>query len=361
MTMDVDQIYYLIVYLGTTENNWYDDYDNDGSEKLIWNLNAGTLRSLKATTSKLLVKFFQPWCKACVVFHPGYKKAAKISKDLGLGVVFAQVNLQQHPDLKEELGIDTYPRILFWANGFPGDKGPKRYFKKYGLDGNRLVNWLRSRLEHASTLSNATENTMPCDAMFQCDDAQCIPFENVCDRQKHCRDNSDERFCVVQDSTIGINQNGGFNPIPTFRPDLEPTNGGFDPIIPTNGGFDTDQTNGGFNPSPPDINPITTRPNVWTPSTSSPTRYPYNPSENNGYECDFKCNDGSCQPNSKRCDGVMDCLDGIDETHCGVCKRTDFTCVSGRGNECIPYLNRCDGNPDCSDGSDEANCGGIGM
>ena len=111
----LNKAYYLIVHLDTIEDNWYDDHD--GSEKLIWDLNAGTLRSLKATTSKLLVKFFQPWCKACVVFHPGYKKAAKISKDLGLGVVFAQVNLQQHPGLKEELGIDTYPRILFWANG----------------------------------------------------------------------------------------------------------------------------------------------------------------------------------------------------------------------------------------------------
>jgi thiol-disulfide isomerase/thioredoxin len=360
----LNNTYYAIFHLDTIENSWYDDHDNDGSEKLIWSLNAGTLKSLKATTSKLLVDFYQPWCKACVVFHPGYKKAAKMSKDLGLGVVFAQVNLQQHPDLKEQLGIDTYPRILFWANGFPGDKGPKRYFKNYGLDANRLVSWLRSRLELASTLSNATENTMPCDAMFQCDDGRCIPYENVCDRRNHCRDSSDERFCVGQESTIDVNQNGGFDLFTTSRPDLEPTNGGFDPIIPTNGGFDP--TNGGFNPSRPDINPVPpvtypTRPDIWTSSTSSPTRKPYNPSGNDGddYGCDFKCNDGSCQPNSKRCDGVMDCLDGIDETHCGVCKRTDFTCVAGSGDECIPYLNRCDGNSDCSDGSDEANCGGM--
>ena len=72
--------------------------------------------------------------------------------------------------------------------------------------------------------------------------------------------------------------------------------------------------------------------------------------------CDFKCNDGTCQSNDKRCDGKNDCSDGIDETNCGVCTRTQFQCETS--STCIEYLKRCDEINDCSDGSDEANCTG---
>ena len=70
--------------------------------------------------------------------------------------------------------------------------------------------------------------------------------------------------------------------------------------------------------------------------------------------CDFQCNDGTCQANSKRCDGVNDCSDGIDESNCGVCMRTEFRCLST--GACIDYLQRCDGTENCPDASDEQNC-----
>ena len=73
--------------------------------------------------------------------------------------------------------------------------------------------------------------------------------------------------------------------------------------------------------------------------------------------CDFKCNDGTCQSNDKRCNGIKDCSDGIDETNCGVCTRQEFKCKST--NECLDYSKRCDGQPDCSDGSDENLCQGL--
>ena len=72
--------------------------------------------------------------------------------------------------------------------------------------------------------------------------------------------------------------------------------------------------------------------------------------------CDFKCNDGTCQSNDKRCNGIKDCSDGIDETNCGVCTRQEFKCKST--NECLDYSKRCDGQTDCSDGSDENLCQG---
>ena len=314
----------------------------------MWDLNSETLRSMRATTSKLLVKLYQPWCKACKKFSPEFKRAAKISEDLGLGIVFAQVNLQQSPDLLTEFDIDTFPRILFWANRFSGEKGFKRYFKSYGLKADRLIKWLRSRIDYASTLSSV--NNIMCDSMFQCDDGMCVPFENVCDEYNQCRDGSDERFCASLEGNTDINYNTAFYPDDTSSSIIRPT---FNPIR-------TWEEN--------DLYPINVMPDVIvTIPTMQPTpRNPILPERNendfvqvDGTSCDFKCNDGTCKSNDRRCDGVLDCLDGIDETNCGVCKRTDFTCVSGNGNECIPYLKRCDENVDCSDGSDEWNCEGI--
>ena len=49
-------------------------------------------------------------------------------------------------------------------------------------------------------------------------------------------------------------------------------------------------------------------------------------STTNFSDCDFQCNDGSCQPNKNRCDGKNDCNDGIDESNCSTCMITQFGC-----------------------------------
>ena len=36
---------------------------------------------------------------------------------------------------------------------------------------------------------------------------------------------------------------------------------------------------------------------------------------NGALACDFTCNDGTCQTNEKRCNGVNDCSDGIGRKH----------------------------------------------
>ena len=95
---------------------------------------------------------------------------------------------------------------------------------------------------------------------------------------------------------------------------------------------------------------------VLTIFTPNELRLRINPVRWTPLECAFRCNDGSCQPSGNRCNGVVDCPDAIDESHCGVCKRTEFTCSSN--GACIDYLKRCDGSDDCKDGSDEQLCQG---
>ncbi|ELU12610.1 hypothetical protein CAPTEDRAFT_90300, partial [Capitella teleta] len=97
---------------------------------------------------------------------------------------------------------------------------------------------------------------------------------------------------------------------------------------------------------------------------------------------EFRCNDGSCIPNSRKCDGRSDCRDSSDENNClsncciqlsmdmkcvclspvgptlppvggGPCGRDQFSCDSG---QCVPHDYQCDGDFDCTDRSDEANC-----
>ncbi|XP_077472512.1 low-density lipoprotein receptor-related protein 2a isoform X9 [Stigmatopora argus] len=71
----------------------------------------------------------------------------------------------------------------------------------------------------------------------------------------------------------------------------------------------------------------------------------------------FSCGNGKCVPNTYRCDGVDDCYDNSDETHCGInnatCSPSAFTCANQR---CVPASWRCDSHNDCLDDSDEADC-----
>ena len=66
----------------------------------------------------ILVEFYAPWCKACVIFAPKYKKAVEEAVRSGLDVTFARVNIDQNPYLTQRFGVDTFPRVLlFPRNG----------------------------------------------------------------------------------------------------------------------------------------------------------------------------------------------------------------------------------------------------
>ena len=108
---------------------FYEDDEGSGDGKnacsddnLVLDVNLEQLKLLVAQTSKLLVDFYKPKCVACQKFDPEFKKAAKQSKMDGTGIIFVKINIENCPDIQQELSIYTYPRVLFWGPNFLGIK-----------------------------------------------------------------------------------------------------------------------------------------------------------------------------------------------------------------------------------------------
>lgn len=70
----------------------------------------------------------------------------------------------------------------------------------------------------------------------------------------------------------------------------------------------------------------------------------------------YACQNGSCIYQQWLCDGIVDCPLGDDETRpqCVTCSLNQFRCA--RSNQCIPIGEECNGIADCADSSDESHC-----
>ncbi|XP_060070219.1 uncharacterized protein LOC132550203 [Ylistrum balloti] len=68
------------------------------------------------------------------------------------------------------------------------------------------------------------------------------------------------------------------------------------------------------------------------------------------------CDDGTCVPASRFCDGVVHCPDASDESKDCSCGSGQFKCSSG---QCVSSSARCDRYLQCKDKTDEFNCSGC--
>lgn len=69
---------------------------------------------------------------------------------------------------------------------------------------------------------------------------------------------------------------------------------------------------------------------------------------------EMRCGLDQCIPLTRRCDGVVDCTDFMDEIGCKRCADHEWLCT--RSKTCIPQTAVCDGLQHCEYGEDELSC-----
>ncbi|XP_051792178.1 low-density lipoprotein receptor-related protein 2 [Erpetoichthys calabaricus] len=236
---------------------------------------------------------------------------------------------------------------------------------------------------------------------FRCaDNEKCIPIWWKCDKQKDCRDGSDEpttcpvRFCPRGQFQCYDGNCTSSNSICNGLRDC-PDGSDEDPVLCTNHRCEENQ----FQCNNKQCIPLSWHcngnqecsdgsdedPQQCQSKTCSPREFQCKNGYciSQAYVCDMEndCGDHSdepydecvrrrcdehtefscktnyrCIPQWQVCDGYNNCLDSSDEKGCDdvSCDPLgDFRCEN---HLCIPLRYRCDGNNDCGDGSDEKNC-----
>ena len=101
---------------------------------------------LTVPNENVVVLFYRPGCPHCDVYHPEYTKAAQQGVS---GVLFAEVNTGDHPEVLQQLGQMNNPP--FKIRGVPTvvsfHKG--QYFSTYGAN-NDQFRTVQDTLEYAS-------------------------------------------------------------------------------------------------------------------------------------------------------------------------------------------------------------------
>ena len=93
-------------------------------ESSVMTLNDYNFNQVMSMGRNVMVDFYAPWCKACVVFEPKYKCVMNEAKRQGMDLMFAKVDTDQSPTLKQYFGVNTFPRLLLFSKG--GGQ-PRRY------------------------------------------------------------------------------------------------------------------------------------------------------------------------------------------------------------------------------------------
>src|SRR5690348_15452501 len=66
----------------------------------------------------VLVDFWAPWCGPCKQLTPVLEKAVKAAKGK---VKLAKMNIDEHPAIPGQMGIQSIPAVVAFVNGQPAD------------------------------------------------------------------------------------------------------------------------------------------------------------------------------------------------------------------------------------------------
>jgi putative thioredoxin len=66
----------------------------------------------------VLVDFWAPWCGPCKQLTPVLEKAVKAAKGK---VKLVKMNIEEHPSIAAQMGIQSIPAVIAFANGQPAD------------------------------------------------------------------------------------------------------------------------------------------------------------------------------------------------------------------------------------------------
>src|SRR6202046_5187739 len=71
-----------------------------------------------STRQPVLVDFWAPWCGPCKQLAPALEKAVA---DAGGKVALVKMNIDEHPQIPGQLGIQSIPAVIAFVKGQPAD------------------------------------------------------------------------------------------------------------------------------------------------------------------------------------------------------------------------------------------------